>query len=172
VVRSHDIDDLCQAGAIGLMEAAERFDTSRGVKFHTFAQRRIIGAVIDYQRTLLGRAGRKQKVRPLLATDLTRDGNDDDDERPMERIAGVAHSIEGQIDRVRGAVVARLSRTLPARTAQMAVMHFFDRKTMRVVGEAFGVSEQRVCQILRPVEHTVMAAIESEVAREAAGSGA
>jgi RNA polymerase sigma factor for flagellar operon FliA len=47
---SIDISDLVQDGVIGLIDAAHRFDDSRGIKFETFAERRIRGAMIDALR--------------------------------------------------------------------------------------------------------------------------
>ncbi len=40
-------DDLMSIGIIGLSEAIERFDPSRGVKFETFASQRIRGIMLD-----------------------------------------------------------------------------------------------------------------------------
>ena len=42
-----DQEDLSQSGMIGLINAIERFDPSRGVLFSTFASRRIYGAIYD-----------------------------------------------------------------------------------------------------------------------------
>ena len=47
---SADREDLISAGMLGLVEAAHRFDESRGVSFVTFVYRRIKGAVVDYLR--------------------------------------------------------------------------------------------------------------------------
>ena len=47
---SIDIGDLVQDGMIGLIDAAHRFDESRGIKFETFAERRVRGAMIDALR--------------------------------------------------------------------------------------------------------------------------
>jgi RNA polymerase sigma factor FliA len=47
---SIDLSDLIQDGVIGLIDAAHRFDDSRGIKFETFAERRIRGAMIDALR--------------------------------------------------------------------------------------------------------------------------
>lgn len=47
---SIDIGDLVQDGVIGLIDAAHRFDTGRGIKFETFAERRVRGAMIDALR--------------------------------------------------------------------------------------------------------------------------
>jgi RNA polymerase sigma factor for flagellar operon FliA len=47
---SIDLGDLVQDGVIGLIDAANRFDESRGIKFETFAERRVRGAMIDALR--------------------------------------------------------------------------------------------------------------------------
>ncbi len=46
-----DRDDLVQVGTIGLIEAIRRFDPDRGVRFASFAGRRIEGAITDYLRS-------------------------------------------------------------------------------------------------------------------------
>lgn len=45
-----DLQDLVQDGVIGLIDANKRFDPTRGIKFETFAQRRIRGAMLDALR--------------------------------------------------------------------------------------------------------------------------
>ncbi|MFO0966561.1 MAG: sigma factor [Gemmataceae bacterium] len=45
-----DVENLEAAGTLGLVEAATKFDPSRGVKFETFATYRIRGAVYDELR--------------------------------------------------------------------------------------------------------------------------
>ncbi len=47
---SVQVDDLMQAGMIGLLEAAQNFDGSKGASFETFAGIRIRGAMIDEVR--------------------------------------------------------------------------------------------------------------------------
>src|SRR6187200_2064903 len=47
---SIDLGDLVQDGMIGLIDAANRFDEGRGIKFETFAERRVRGAIIDALR--------------------------------------------------------------------------------------------------------------------------
>ena len=49
---SVDSGDLVSAGVFGLIDAVERFDPERGVKFETFAVPRIRGAVFDGLRAL------------------------------------------------------------------------------------------------------------------------
>lgn len=46
------VDDLIQGGCVGLIEAADRFDPSRGLKFSTYATIKVRGAIIDTLRML------------------------------------------------------------------------------------------------------------------------
>lgn len=45
-----DVDNLESAGVLGLVEASQRFDATRGVDFKAFASLRIRGAMIDEAR--------------------------------------------------------------------------------------------------------------------------
>lgn len=44
---SVQVEDLIQAGMLGLLEAARRYDTTQGAAFNTFAEPRIRGAMLD-----------------------------------------------------------------------------------------------------------------------------
>ncbi len=46
------LDDLISAGVIGLLDAYEKFDESKGVQFKTYAEVRIRGAILDSLRDL------------------------------------------------------------------------------------------------------------------------
>ena len=48
--RHVDREDLARAGALGLVEAARRYDDDRGVPFERFAAQRIRGAILDAVR--------------------------------------------------------------------------------------------------------------------------
>ncbi len=47
---SIELDDLIQAGLIGLVDAVSRFDAAMGVQFDTFAMQRVRGAMLDELR--------------------------------------------------------------------------------------------------------------------------
>jgi len=49
---SVEVDVLINIGAIGLIEAVDRFDPSRGVPFRSYAEIRIQGAMLDHLRKL------------------------------------------------------------------------------------------------------------------------
>ncbi len=64
---SIDIGDLVQDGVIGLIDAAHRFDEGRRVKFETFAERRIRGAMIDALRKDAWPRGVRRQRREIEA---------------------------------------------------------------------------------------------------------
>ena len=47
-----EVDDLMSAGVFGLMDAMDNFDLGRGVKFETYCNPRIRGAILDELRSL------------------------------------------------------------------------------------------------------------------------
>src|SRR5262245_6260971 len=47
-----EIHDLVNAGVVGLLDAVEKFDPERGIKFNTYAEVRIRGAILDSLRNL------------------------------------------------------------------------------------------------------------------------
>jgi RNA polymerase sigma factor for flagellar operon FliA len=64
---SIDIGDLVQDGVLGLIDAAHRFDEDRGIKFETFAERRVRGAIIDALRKDAWPRGVRRQRRELDA---------------------------------------------------------------------------------------------------------
>lgn len=50
--RTVDREDLIGAGVLGLIDAVQKFDSSRGVLFKTYAEMRIRGAMLDSLRAL------------------------------------------------------------------------------------------------------------------------
>ena len=64
---SIELSDLVQDGMIGLIDAACRFDENRGIKFETFAERRVRGAMIDALRRDAWPRGVRRQRRELEA---------------------------------------------------------------------------------------------------------
>jgi RNA polymerase sigma factor for flagellar operon FliA len=64
---SIDVGDLVQDGVLGLIDAAQRFDADRGIKFETFAERRVRGAMIDALRKDAWPRGVRRQRRELDA---------------------------------------------------------------------------------------------------------
>ena len=72
-------EELARAGALGLVEAARRYDDSRGVPFERFAAQRIRGAILDAvraadwaPRSVRMLARKLENVEQRLATQLGR----------------------------------------------------------------------------------------------------
>ncbi|MEE9417007.1 MAG: FliA/WhiG family RNA polymerase sigma factor [Acidimicrobiales bacterium] len=83
--RHVDRDELARAGALGLVEAARRYDEERGVPFDRFAAQRIRGAILDAVRAAdwaprsVRTLGRKlEAAEQRLATKLGRLPNPDE----------------------------------------------------------------------------------------------
>jgi len=64
---SIELNDLVQDGMIGLIDAACRYDEARGIKFETFAERRVRGAMIDALRRDAWPRGVRRQRRELEA---------------------------------------------------------------------------------------------------------
>ena len=64
---SIELSDLVQDGMIGLIDAAARYDEGRGIKFETFAERRVRGAMIDALRKDAWPRGVRRQRRELEA---------------------------------------------------------------------------------------------------------
>ncbi len=77
--RHVDREELATAGALGLVEAARRYDPDRGVPFDRFAARRIRGAILDAvraadwaPRSVRNHSRRLESIEQRLATELGR----------------------------------------------------------------------------------------------------
>jgi RNA polymerase sigma factor for flagellar operon FliA len=77
-----EFDDLVQAGSIGLIQAANRFEPTRGLKLKTLAEHRIRGAMLDFLRAIdpLPRNVRTfQKRRDVLLLERRTSGESTDE---------------------------------------------------------------------------------------------
>src|ERR687895_1637766 len=97
---SVDIGDLVQDGVLGLIDAAHRFDEERGIKFETFAERRVRGAMIDALRRDAWPRGVRRQRRQLEAA-----------REQLRRELGSEPSLADLAARV-GSDEARLGRTI------------------------------------------------------------
>lgn len=85
-----DYEDLLGYGLVGLIEAFDRFDTARGIKFESFAIPRIRGAVIDYLRSLgpVSRSAKRalQEIETAMAALQAELGRQPTEEELAERV--------------------------------------------------------------------------------------
>ncbi len=123
---SIDISDLVQDGVLGLMDAAQRFDEARGIKFETFAERRVRGAMIDALRRDAWPRGVRRQRREL---DAAREA--------LRRELGHEPSMADLAARV-GSDEKRLSRTIVRintieATSPLATGEHFDENSLPTV---------------------------------------
>ena len=97
---SIELGDLVQDGVLGLIDAAFRFDEARGIKFETFAERRVRGAMIDALRRDAWPRGVRRQRRELEAA-----------REELRRELGAEPSLADLAARV-GSDEARLGRTI------------------------------------------------------------
>jgi RNA polymerase sigma factor for flagellar operon FliA len=78
-----DLADLVQSGVFGLVDAIERFEQERGLKFETYAMQRIRGAILDelraqdwVPRSVRTRAREVERALERLAGRLQRSATD------------------------------------------------------------------------------------------------
>src|SRR5512147_2356039 len=123
---SIDLSDLVQDGMLGLIDAAHRFDDSRGIKFETFAERRIRGAMIDALRRDAWPRGVRRVRRELEAA-----------REQLRRELGAEPTLADLAQRV-GSDVPRLERTILRintieSTSPMANLDTIDSATLPAV---------------------------------------
>ena len=123
---SIDLGDLVQDGVIGLIDAAHRFDERRGIKFETFAERRVRGAMIDALRRDAWPRGVRRVRRELEAA-----------REQLRRELGAEPTLADLAKRV-GSDVERLERTILRintieSTSPMANLEAVDSSTLPAV---------------------------------------
>jgi RNA polymerase sigma factor for flagellar operon FliA len=80
-----ELDDLVQAGALGLIDAARKYDSRKGIEFKAYAKHRIRGAILDglrqvdtASRDVRKRQKQIEQVTQELAAKLGHTPNDDE----------------------------------------------------------------------------------------------
>ena len=86
-----DVSDLVQSGIFGLVDAIEKFDPERGLRFETYAMQRIRGAILDdlrsqdwVPRAVRSRAREVERALERLGARLHRTPSDHELARELE----------------------------------------------------------------------------------------
>ncbi len=113
-----ELNDLINDGVLGLIDAIEKYDDDRGVKFETYAITRIHGAILDALRALdwVPRAVR-QKARELERTQHELEaayGRQPSPEELADRMGVGVKELESLQQKVRGTAVLSLEERLPS----------------------------------------------------------
>lgn len=116
---SVDINDLINDGVLGLMDAIEKYDGTRAVKFETYAVTRINGAILDalrnldwVPRTIRQRAREMDRGAEQLEAKL---GRAPTSEELAAHLGLGPEAFNDTLRRVRGTSVVSLEELLPLR---------------------------------------------------------
>src|SRR5829696_7376546 len=155
-----DIADLVQSGIFGLVDAIERFEPDRGLKFETYAMQRIRGAILDdlraqdwVPRSVRSRAREVERAMERFEATLHRTAND----------AEVAEELGITVDELRdlfaqlqltsvaaldeliaaGRGAGSLAETLPDQRAEDPLAAMEDRENRKLLAEAIAQLGER-----------------------------
>jgi RNA polymerase sigma factor FliA len=112
-----EINDLINDGILGLIDAIEKYDDARGVKFETYAITRINGAILDALRALdwvpravRQRARELERVYQRLEIQLGRAATE---EEVAEQMGMTVKELDVLMQKIRGTSVLSLEEFLP-----------------------------------------------------------
>lgn len=138
-----DVSMLISAGMLGYSQALTRFDPSRNVKFKTFAEYRIKGAVLDEVRKMIGDE-RAKTPRPRVVTDV--------DYALMGDDGKAEHWMESSLD------FETFVQNVPLTHRELDVLQCrLDGMNLREIAKKFQFSESRASQLLASIKHEVFA---------------
>ena len=133
-----DIDTLISAGQLGYVQSLRRFDPTRNIKFKTFAEYRIKGAVLDEVRKMIGDE-RCKNPRPYRVDDF--DTETIGDERRMQ------YRMESHLD------IERFYDRMPISPENAEILRCrIEGMTLKEIGDKHNLGESRVSQLLKDIK--------------------
>jgi|GEM_PF-6016923 len=141
---SVEFDDLTQAGYMGLINAAQRFDAAKGT-FRLLATYRVHGAIVDYLRSL----DTVSKNQRRQITDGEAEGfvEFSHDEHTCEMQSTQESPEEAMMALEFAQQLRSLTEGLTGRQRTIIQEYYYAGRTMRDIGSDLGCGEPRVCQI-------------------------
>lgn len=149
-----DIDDVKTSANFGLLDAIEKFDPDRGVKFSTYAPRRIHGAMIDELRSVdwVPRLERSRNDSPVsvqsIFEEVVRTGSE------SKTIADVTPCPTSSRELSRSELSDWMQwacKGLAPREVEIIHLYFIENASMKNVARSLDVSESRVSQMLSSI---------------------
>lgn len=154
-----EASDLVQCGIFGLVDAIEKFEPERGLKFETYAMQRIRGAILDelraqdwVPRSIRGKARDAERVIERLAGQLQRTPTDAELAAELRVNVGELRELYGQLqltnvlaldEMVGGERTTALAETLADHTAVDPVTSLVDRDTRKQLADAIAKLAER-----------------------------
>lgn len=144
--KSVDLDDLISDGSIGLQQVVESFDPDRGVKFGTYAPRRIRGAMLDglRNRDWVPRLARERgETVNMQSLENVYEENDRGKKMSFDiEDESANRNLTDDHD-----AVAKILRVLSGKHRQIVRMFSIEEMTMKEIGRELSLSESRISQI-------------------------
>ena len=169
---SVEFDDLVGYGQFGLLDAINKYDTAKNVKFKTYAVTRIRGAIFDevtlesrlgrtatdseiasslnmsedeYHRTIMKISG----TSVLSLNDVWYAGDDNDNMsigNNIESPSSLNPDVIAEREEIRK-VIAQAISELPEKEKLVIVLYYHEDLTFKEIGEVLKVSESRISQL-------------------------
>jgi RNA polymerase sigma factor (sigma-70 family) len=137
-----DVSNLISAGMLGYTQALNRFDPSRGVKFKTFAEYRIKGAVLDEVRKMIGDERAKTR-RPYKVNQFDFDAGTSDEGFAMLQV-------ESKID------LEVFMKNVNLEPRELEILRCrVEGMNLKEISGKFGFSESRASQLLAKIKKEV-----------------
>lgn len=127
------IDELKSAAYMGLVDAASRFDSNRGIAFGVYARLRITGEMGDYLRQL-------NWFNQCDMTSL---------DSPIGETMTLVDVLEDKPTVRRNEFFDKATRPLNGLGRRIVKMYYEEERTLKEIGAVEGISESRVSQILK-----------------------
>lgn len=143
-----DVDDLVSDGSFGLIQAIERFDISRGLKFGTMATIRILGAIADglRRRDWVPRLERsRQRAEGVTVPVFMSIQVKDDDDPEWEPSSRDPDPVDDFWD--------HMARGLTSRERQILIWHWRDELTQHAIAERLQTSPSLISKIMSDIMH-------------------
>ncbi len=110
-------EELTSAGAVGLLDALDKFDSEMGFKFQTYAEHRIKGAILDELRKMdwIPRSIRKDihRIEDAITAAKSRLCREPDDSEIAQEMGTDIDSYHTIISRARGVSLLSLDEIMP-----------------------------------------------------------
>lgn len=148
----HNIDsaDLISYGIFGLIDAIEKFDLDREIKFETYAMARIKGAIIDELRALdwvprsvRHRSRELERVNVELENKLRRVPTDEEVAQAMEISVAELHSLLTQLSYTSVVALEDLWSTGGEKDEKVSLIDTVEDQTAKDPSDIFEVSEMK-----------------------------
>lgn len=158
-----EVGDLVGYGVLGLIDAVEKFDPGRNIKFSTYAVLRIKGEIIDALRSF-GWMPRKSKdgrideevedsmeeLKELIFVSV-------DEGRLADKEMNPWNEEENEMKRK----LVEIINGFPEKERIALALYYYEGLTLKEIGAVLGISESRVSQIITSAISKIKTKLES-----------